>query len=176
MYVLSVSLPALIVWGIGMPAIAIVLLRRNYVNNRLFEVRTLSIFGFLYNGYKFQNYYWEIIILYRKVLIVFVLVFLALVSIEVQALVALFIMMMSLVFHAKNLPFEKPHQNMLETQSIIAASITIYCGLYYLSNSLNEATKIIFFVLIILVNLRFFFSWTRVFLMEYSSLLRVRFE
>lgn len=102
MYVMTVAIPAFIVWGVGMPAIAILALNRAYVSDRLSEVRTLSVFGFLYNGYKFSRYYWEIIILYRKVSVVFILVFLSLVSIQVQALVALFVMMISLVFHMKS--------------------------------------------------------------------------
>ena len=176
MYVLTVSLPSLIIWGIGMPALAIIMLRRYYVANSLFEVRTLSIYGFLYNGYRFSTYYWEIIILYRKCLIVFILVFLGLVSIQVQALVALLIMMVSLGFHMKRLPFDKPNLNMLESQSIIAASITIYCGLYYLSGSLNEALKITFFAIIILVNIFFFVTWLAVFINEFTRNIRGKHE
>ena len=33
-------------------------------------------FGFLYNGYKRQNYYWEIVIMYRKIFCIFIAVFL----------------------------------------------------------------------------------------------------
>ena len=141
-YAMLVSMPALIVWGMGLPALAIILLRKHYMRSELDDVRVKSIFGFLFNGYRYSTYYWEIIILYRKVFLVFVLVFLSLVSIEVQALVALLIMTVSLVFHMKNAPFETRNLNKLETKSIIAASITIYCGLYYLSGSLNEITKI----------------------------------
>jgi len=78
-----VALPALIVWGIGLPAVAILILMRQYNRDNLNSVTTKSIFGFLYNGYRYPKYYWEIVILYRKVLLVFVLVFLSLVSIDV---------------------------------------------------------------------------------------------
>ena len=80
-YTLSVSIPALILWGIGVPAFAIFKLRGKYVRRRLDSVRNKSIYGFLYNGYKFSSYYWEVIILYRKVLITFILVFFGLISI-----------------------------------------------------------------------------------------------
>ena len=83
-YSMLVALPALIVWGIGLPGLAIWMLRKSYVKNTILSVNTLSIFGFLYNGYRpMTHYYWEITILYRKVLIIFVLVFLGQVSIEV---------------------------------------------------------------------------------------------
>jgi hypothetical protein len=98
-FVLAVSLPSLIVWGIGMPTLAIFLLRRHYITNTLLEVDSLSIFGFLYNGYRISCYYWEIIILYRKVMITFILVFLSMVSIEIQALVALAVMVAAFIVH-----------------------------------------------------------------------------
>ena len=53
MIVSTVSIPALILWGIGMPACAIVMLHRK--KYKLQEVDTLSIYGFLYNGYKLTS-------------------------------------------------------------------------------------------------------------------------
>lgn len=72
---------------------------------------------------------------------------------------ALFIMIIALVYHNKEHPFDKLNLNQLESKSIIAASITIYCGLYYLSGSLSEPTKVAFFAVIILVNVHFFITW-----------------
>lgn len=80
-YVMCVSIPALIIWGIGMPAYAMVRLRGHYKRGAIFNKEVLSKFGFLYNGYKTDRYYWELTILYRKCLIVFILVFFSLISI-----------------------------------------------------------------------------------------------
>jgi len=84
MYVTVVSIPALIIWGIGMPAFAILMLSRHYRRQTIFtDSKVLSKYGFLYNGYKYHRYYWEMIILYRKCLVVFILVFFGLISIQV---------------------------------------------------------------------------------------------
>lgn len=39
-------------------------------------------YGFLFNGYKLNTYFWEVVILYRKILIVMTTVFLSVVSSE----------------------------------------------------------------------------------------------
>ena len=61
---------------------------------------------------------------------------------------------------------------MLESYSIIAAAITIYCGLFYLSGALNEETKVVFFIIILLVNINFFFTWIKVFYKEFTNKIR----
>ena len=66
-----------------MPAIAALRIRGHYLKNDLSEVRTLKLYGFLYAGYKFSAYYWELVILFRKVCILFVLVYLGLVNVEI---------------------------------------------------------------------------------------------
>jgi len=39
-------------------------------------LETKQKFGFLYNGYKKEYFFWEIVIMYRKILIIFISVFL----------------------------------------------------------------------------------------------------
>ena len=46
----------------------------NGIELPLFE--TKEEFGFLYNGYRQPTYYWEIIIMYRKIFMIFVSIFL----------------------------------------------------------------------------------------------------
>jgi hypothetical protein len=42
----------------------------------LTSLTTKEKFGFLYNGYQADMYYWEILIMYRKIALIFVSVFL----------------------------------------------------------------------------------------------------
>jgi hypothetical protein len=72
---LGVALPALIIWGLGIPCMAWVFIYQK--RNELHLVDTKAKFGFLYNGYRIpQAYYWEIIIMYRKIFVIFIQVFL----------------------------------------------------------------------------------------------------
>ena len=69
----SVAMPSIIVWGLGIPFFAFVLMFRN--RKQLTNIETKEKFGFLYNGYQTQLFYWEIVIMYRKIGMIFIAVF-----------------------------------------------------------------------------------------------------
>ncbi len=48
---------------------------------------------------------------------------------------------------------------MMEYRSILVATVTIYCGLYYLTKDLSEETKIMLFVIMLAVNAYFLTYW-----------------
>ena len=56
-------------------------------------------------------------------------------------------------------PYDTAELNALELRSIIVSGVTIYSGLYYLTDDLNTFTKIFFFALICLANAYFLFFW-----------------
>jgi hypothetical protein len=62
----------------GIPGIALILIYKE--RKRLHTVEVKAKFGFLYNGYKYHSFYWEILIMYRKIMIIFIQVFLSGVS------------------------------------------------------------------------------------------------
>lgn len=66
----SIGLPALILWGLGIPASALIAIVKN--RHKLERKAIKSKFGFLYNGYRYPGYYWEFVIIYRKVAIIFI--------------------------------------------------------------------------------------------------------
>ena len=68
-----VAMPSIVVWGLGIPAFAFVLLTRDRKKLGTIEIR--EKLGFLYNGYKHDYYYWEIVIMYRKIILIFIAVF-----------------------------------------------------------------------------------------------------
>jgi len=49
--------------------------------------------------------------------------------------------------------------NECETRSILVSAVTIYCGLFYLTGHLNNATRFLFFILITVVNAYFLLYW-----------------
>ena len=69
-----VAFPALIIWGLGIPATVYTMMRKK--SDKLSTENVMQQFGFFYNGYKRHNYYWEIVIMYRKILCIFIAVFL----------------------------------------------------------------------------------------------------
>ena len=70
---LFVAFPSIVVWGLGIPFFAFVLLTR--VRQKLLKFEVKEKYGFLYHGYKKAFYYWEVVIMYRKIMIILIAVF-----------------------------------------------------------------------------------------------------
>ena len=86
--------PCILMWGLGIPATVLIMMNREA--DKMDTVAVKQKFGFLYNGYKRHNFYWEIVIMYRKILCIFIAVFLNRVGIIVQALVLLILLVIFL--------------------------------------------------------------------------------
>ena len=87
--------------------------------------------GFLTAGYRDNLYYWEIILLFRKSLIVLMITFLAPVSSGVQSLTAILIFVIFFMIQMRLKPYYDESLNNMEGISLFVLIMTIYCGLYY---------------------------------------------
>eukprot|EP00755_Sulcionema_specki_P017573 Sspe_Gene.11346::Locus_3833_Transcript_1_1_Confidence_1.000_Length_13808::g.11346::m.11346 len=65
------------IYGLGIPIFGIFLLSlwSGADGSGLLRKKVVESFGFLYSGYRMDRYYWEMIIMFRKMLVVFILVF-----------------------------------------------------------------------------------------------------
>jgi len=61
----------------------------------------------------------------------------------------------SLYLQYSSRPFSRSELNYMETEALFAASITIYYGLYYLTDLTNEGIKLFLFFIILGGNLYF---------------------
>lgn len=132
-YSMVIAVPSLIVWGFGIPAFAWIVLSRNREN--LDDIETREKYGFLYNGYKKDFYFWESVNMYRKISVIFVSVFLRVAGVITQALVIFIVLILFLVLNIKLMPFTFKSLDDMEMMSIITSMLTIYCGLFYLSDN-----------------------------------------
>ena len=100
---------------------------------------TREKYGFLYNGFRQEAYYWESIIMYRKVVMIFISVFLKAIGTKFQALIVFIVVLGFLLLNAEKRPFLTRELNNLEQISLIASSLTIYCGFFFLSSMNSES-------------------------------------
>jgi hypothetical protein len=100
---MGVALPCLICWGLGIPFFAFVLMSR--VRNNLGRMDVKELYGFLYNGYKKEFYYWEVIIMYRKILMIVIAVIIKSYGTITQALIVFLMLIFFLVLNMKKKPF-----------------------------------------------------------------------
>ena len=169
-WVLIVALPALIIWGFGLPMLALYTIRKNLEKLNDFEFK--KAYGFLYDGYKIERYFWEIVILYRKIIMVFISVFLVTYSLSTQALAVLAVSFLSYILQIKSNPFIDNDLNEAEKKALINSSFTIYAGLYYIAGGLSKGVDILLLVLIVLVNANFGLFWLKTYFLEQIKLLK----
>jgi hypothetical protein len=112
-------------------------------------------FGFLYNGFKKSKFYWEFVIMLRKIVIICIVFFIGNQSIPIQALTLVLLLLNFLVLQYLTRPYASIELNQMELRSVLVASVTIFCGLYYLTKDLGENAKMLFFIVILLANLYF---------------------
>ena len=132
MYSLILAAPSLIVWGFGIPLYAWIILAKYKDNLDLIEIR--EKYGFLYNGYKKNFYFWESVNMYRKIWVIFISVFLKLAGVITQALVIFLVLIIFLILNIKLKPFTFQALNDMEMLSLITWMLTIYWGLFFLSD------------------------------------------
>jgi hypothetical protein len=103
-------MPAIFAWVIAVPIICLIILFHNRVfiskisqtsqlsksdQHKIKELRTK--YGFLFTGYTPDMFFWEIIVIYRKIMLVVLTGLLSPVSSETQVLTGLLILIVNLV-------------------------------------------------------------------------------
>lgn len=121
-------------------------------------------YGFLITGYKTRIFYWEIVVIARKILLVMLTVFLTVVSADTQVLAGLLCLILSMILHVKFEPYAASRLNRMEHYSLQVTSLTIYAGTFYITGGKNsymqgDGVKWFFFFLIVVPNCAFFLHW-----------------
>lgn len=126
------------VYGLGIPLAGTLLLF--FKRNSLLEKKTLSTYGFLYSGYRLAMFFWEFVIMVRKMLIVFIIVFY-----EGQADYSImFGMWLILAFLLLNItvqPFQLKLYWKLENISLASVTITLNAAMLYQPRFNLDATS-----------------------------------
>jgi len=174
---LQLALPGLIVWVIGLPTLCLLLLIRS--KRFLADPNVRLQFSFLYKGYKSEWYFWEFVILYRKIGVVSISVFLSTVSVTVQALSMLAVVLICFFLQLFIKPFNATSFNSLELKALLASFLTIYAGLYFDTKSVcnfhtDSELNYVLFVIILLSNGYFLFEWARLVLPALLGTLKKR--
>ena len=121
-------------------------------------------YGFLFSGYKAKTFFWEVIVMYRKIFIIMTSVFLSTVSSEAQVLVVIFIVVVNLFLQIQFQPYFTTTLNKMENFSLLVAIVTIYTGMYYVTGRHytymdNQGVSWFFLICILLPNVVFLLYW-----------------
>jgi hypothetical protein len=175
------ALPCIFLWSLGIPFLIYTLLSKE--KEQLKTEACLTKFGFLYTGYKPNRFTWEIFIMYRKIICLVIAIFLSRAGIIVQALILILFMIFFTGLNATLRPYNERALNEIEDVSLYTQIVTIYCGLFFISNipdtdpsydptssfSMSADTEAVLFSVIIVSNIVFIVMWVVSFVIAMKS-------
>jgi len=156
-WTLGVALPGIIIWGLTAPLVAAFFMSQS--KGELKNPVMVAKYGFIYKGFKNKYYYWEIYIVFRKIALISVAVFLYQINRVIQALVCFTLILMAYRLHELHRPYVTRALNALEVRSLAVGLVTIYCGLYFLTEEVDRTTQIVLLLVLIISNLYFLIYW-----------------
>lgn len=127
--------------------------------------------------------------MYRKVMMVLLATLLSLSGRKVQAMLVFILMVGIIALHNLIRPFMTVSLNNIETLSIIALMLSIYCGIFFVTDVSNNPTaietrnefrlntfqKTILYILFIASNLLFLIAWGVLFIVEARRYMRIKY-
>lgn len=163
------TLPFIIIIVIGFPVYLLYRLIAHWRNNTLNDKKELLKYGYFYFGYDKQYFYWDLVILLRKIFVlsidVFFLTTLDSQTINKPVLAMFFVLFVSLYLQMSCSPYRRDKLdliNSLETKSLIALVGTVYVGLLNMEVVFGEENYTISFILfgiVLVINVNFIVFW-----------------
>jgi len=164
-WVYLVGIPGLIFWVIGVPIVSLVLLIRNKMYFHSAGVK--QKYGFLIKGYKSVTFYWEFMIVFRKLCLAALAIFLKSVNPSIQGQILLLMLFLAYYLQEKFLPFKDHRLNHIETMSITVSLIMDYCGLFFVLDNEVPSTVLFFLGAVVVGSfLYFLYKWSSLYFRE----------
>eukprot|EP00210_Caulerpa_lentillifera_P003724 g3557.t1 len=138
--VIILVIPLLCIVTIGFPLGTFIILQLNA--KHLEDEDVIGTYGFLYQAY--DRHYWEIIIMLRKTSIATIVVFVYTLRANMQGLLCVLVLVVSLSLQLSFVPFKKEmgRLNYLETCSLSASISVFVSGLMFNDQVTNSASEI----------------------------------
>mmetsp|Transcript_29150 Transcript_29150/g.36587 ORF Transcript_29150/g.36587 Transcript_29150/m.36587 type:complete len:734 (+) Transcript_29150:3-2204(+) len=149
-WMMLLGLPGMIVYIFGIPAMGYYVLHRNRFD--LDEDHVKLKYGFLYDGYEREYFYWEMWVMMRKIFIVFCTVFISRVGPMVEALAGAILVIFATILHMVCNPYEDDSLDRLEQFSLYATLATIMTGLFFYSGEISSTGDYVLIGIIFFVN------------------------
>ena len=83
----------------------------------------------------------------------------SIVTVSVQGLTIVFILFGFLMLQYKIKPYNSSELNHMEIEGLSTATLTLYCGVYYMTGDLGDIATLCLFILIVIGNGYFIIYW-----------------
>ena len=182
-YVLLVTIPQIILYVIGLPVIGTIHLLRN--KDKLHDSQFSTRYGLLYLGYQDNRAWWELVVAFRKVLVVSTGTFGTLLGVvDIQAHLALLVVFVSIVVHLVGQPFDMTRENTkllhnLELAALAICWMTFWGGLLFFlghekENSVSPGVKTGMTIGLVGTNVLFLVASTFIFFKEFKKDIKMK--
>ena len=132
------GIPIILVWGIGMPVWALVILIKWRQSLDQWNVQKYMLV--LYQGLKLDRFYWELINTARKTVLLSVPAFLSTESLNYKVLSATVIMVVMLRIQQRLEPYKADENNYLEYNEILTGTLTVFWAMIFQDRDNNQAS------------------------------------
>jgi len=170
-WVFGVCLPMLFAYVIGIPAAGLKVLYNN--RTELTSERVKKKYSFLFKGYEQRWYFWEMVVVFRKVALVIIAVFFAF-NTQLQAIMAVLLVSAALMAHVFARPYENSTMDWMEFFSLINSFATFWAGQLLFVDGLDNGSKVFISVIIVVLNFGFFAVAAMVITKEFHKQLKAR--
>jgi hypothetical protein len=159
-YFYAVFIPAMLIWGIALLAFFIVLIVK--LRRRLHELDIAVIMNYFMRGYQETYFYWEFVILTRKLCLILIGTLLATYSSLLRGATGFSVMGIALFLQYRTAPLNTPTLNYTEYTAMIANTVTLYAGMFFATDARDNLTfNVILLILTMGINLFFIIYWVK---------------
>ncbi len=154
----AVGIPYFACFTIGFPAIAAFLVLR-YARNPRGREWIFEVAGFLHRSYKKQFVLWESLVMFRKAILVSVVVFSYPLGVYLQHVLIILILVVALYFHTALCPYREEFEdlNRIEALSQLITLMTFVSSLFFADDQVsNNGVRMLITALVLAGNVSFF--------------------
>ncbi len=107
------------------------------------------VLKFIYKGYRAEYYYWELVIITKKVIFIFIGSFTEFFPSESKATILLIIVALFLLLQTRLQPYEAKTLNNIEFLSLLVTFVSANVGIMLFSDDMKTVSKIFLVILIL---------------------------
>eukprot|EP00210_Caulerpa_lentillifera_P005960 g5695.t1 len=147
------GIPGLVLFTFSLPILLAAFLMYKRSAEVVMEPEFLNTYGFVFQSYRVKFVYWESVVMLRKASMAAVIVYSYDLGPNLQAAVALGILIFSLLAQFLAQPFKYNSLNVLESLSLLASIFVFYAGVIFNDPNTSYAGKVALSVIIVLTNI-----------------------
>lgn len=132
-YTFTVILPLFFVWAFLIPFIFFVNLRRHARRGRLNNIHVKQKYGYLYSEYDDDEYWWEFVKIYQKILIMAILEFYV-EQIIIKGILVFLVIFFYGALSSSRKPYDTGVLNKMDVQQTTICAVTMIVGVFIYNN------------------------------------------